>query len=124
MYRTLHTALVTALTAAALTACAATITPVGAPPPPGPGPRHEARIIEGTVFEAGSHQPLDRAAVDITSPSMQGITVNTGPDGHFRTPELPRGEVAIRCHREGYLVEERRAVVDGVTRMDFGLRRR
>lgn len=125
MYRTLQAALVAALTASALGACVATVSPAVAPPPPGPGPRHEARIIEGTVFEAGSHQPLDRAAVDVTSPSMpEGITVNTGPDGHFRTPELPRGELAIRCRREGYLPEERRAVVDGVTRMEFGLRRR
>jgi len=121
MYKTLLTVVAGSL----LGACVATVSPVGPPPPAGAGPRRELRIIEGTVFEAGSRQPIDRAAVDITSPAIPGgITVNTGPDGHFRTEELPRGEVAIRCRREGYLPEERRAVIEGVTHMDFGLHRR
>src|SRR5262245_48634429 len=75
------------------------------PPPPPPPERHHERgprIIEGTVRDAITHQPIDRAAVDITYPGLQGeMTVQTGTDGRFRTNEIPRGEFGVRVRREG-----------------------
>ena len=93
------------------------------PPPPD---RPEPRVIEGTVTDAETHQPIGRAAVDITSPSLQRqMTVNTGPDGRYRTDEIPRGEFGIRCRREGYEVFERKAMMnDGVAHIDFELTRK
>src|SRR5204862_116053 len=79
-------------------------------PPPPPPPQtevrehrhHEPRIIEGMVLDADTRQPIDRAAVDITSPAFRGErTVNTGPDGRFRTEEIPPGEFGFRCRRDG-----------------------
>lgn len=117
-----------------LGACVATVGPThpartsgpapAAPPAAEPPPveqRSEPRIIEGIVIDAVTHQPIGRAAVDITAPGMRGeMTVNTGPDGRYRTQEIPRGEFGIRCRREGYEVFQRRAVMnDGVARIDF-----
>jgi hypothetical protein len=98
--------------------------PLPAGPPPAAPPVEqgsEPRIIEGIVIDAVTHQPIGRAAVDITAPGMRGeMTVNTGPDGRYRTQEIPRGEFGIRCRREGYEVFQRRAVMnDGVARIDF-----
>jgi hypothetical protein len=86
----------------------------------------ERRIIEGTVLDAETHQPIDRASVDVTSPAFRGeMTVQTGPDGRYRTEEIPRGEFGIRVRREGYEKFERKAVMgDGVARIDFELHRR
>jgi Carboxypeptidase regulatory-like domain len=102
--------------------------PAAAPPErrPPPDRRPEPRVIEGTVTDAETHQPIGRAAVDITSPSLQHqMTVNTGADGRYRTDEIPRGEFGIRCRREGYEVFERKAVMnDGVAHIDFELRRK
>lgn len=105
--------------------------PPPAEPPPAAPPRHhhdeprapEPRIIEGTVRDAVTHQPIDRAAVDITVSGQRGeMTVNTGPDGRFRTGEIPRGEFGLRCRREGYEVYQTRAMMnDGVARLDFEL---
>jgi hypothetical protein len=96
------------------------------PPPPPPPGRPEPRVIEGTITDAETHQPISRAAVDITSPSLQRqMTVNTGPDGRYRTDEIPRGEFGIRCRREGYEVFERKAVMnDGIAHIDFELTRK
>jgi len=115
-----------------LGACVATVRsgPSGPPPAEPPPPptavhehRHEPRVIEGVVIDAVSHQPLGRAAIDITAPGIQGeMTVNTGPDGRFRTNEIPRGEFGIRARREGYEVVERKAVMnDGIAHIDFEL---
>ena len=92
------------------------------PPPPDRGPR----VIEGVVLDAQTRQPIDRAAVDITSAAFKGeMTVNTGPDGRFRTQEIPPGDFNIRCRREGYLPFNRSAVMtDGTAHVDFELRRR
>lgn len=50
------------------------------------------------------------------------MTTNTGPDGRYRTQEIPRGEFTIRCRREGYEVFQRKAVMsDGVAIIDFEL---
>jgi hypothetical protein len=92
------------------------------PPPPDRGPR----VIEGIVIDAETRRPIDRAAVDITSPSFRGeMTVNTGPDGRFRTQEIPPGEFGIRCRRNGYEPFDRKAVMsDGTAHIDFELRKR
>jgi hypothetical protein len=101
------------------------------PPPPPPQTevrehRHEPRIIEGRVLDADTRQPIDRAAVDITSPAFQGErTVNTGPDGRFRTEEIPRGEFGFRCRRDGYEPYITKAVMrEGIAHMDCELRRK
>ena len=125
--------LLTLVTTSLLGACVATVGPArpsrpppAEPPPPAPRPppepRHE-RIIEGTITDAVTHRPIDRAAVDITSPSFHGeMTVNTGPDGRYRTQEIPRGEFGIRVRREGYEVFQRKAEMnDGVSHIDFEL---
>jgi len=110
--------------------CIATVGPAGRggppPGPPGPPPAEpirEPRIIEGNVIDVSTGRPIDRASVDITSPAFKGeMTVQTGPDGRFRTQEIPRGEFAIRCRREGYQKFESRAVMgDGIARMDCRL---
>ena len=130
MYQTLRALVITSL----LGACVATVRPAG-PPPPGPPPaepppperrHHEARIIEGVVLDAETRQPIDRAAVDITIPGVRGeMTVNTGPDGRYRTQEVPRGQFGIRVRREGYEVFQRQAEMgDGVAHIDFELQRR
>jgi hypothetical protein len=104
------------------------------PPPPPPPERHDhdrdhdrdrggPRIIEGTVRDAITHQPIDRAAVDITGPGIQGeMTVQTGTDGRFRTNEIPHGEFGVRVRREGYKPMNRAATMrDGVAHVDFEL---
>jgi len=95
-------------------------------PPPPPPPDRGPRVIEGIVVDAETRQPIDRAAIDITSPSFRGeMTVNTGPDGRFRTQEIPRGEFGIRCRRNGYEVFDRKAVMsDGTAHIDFELRKK
>ena len=92
------------------------------PPPPQRGPR----IIEGTVIDASTGKPIDRASIDITSPAFRGeMTVQTGPDGRFRTQEIPPGDFKIRCRRDGFLPFDRAATMgDGVAHIDFELRRR
>jgi hypothetical protein len=101
------------------------------PPPPPPPPEHrhehdrspEPRVIEGTIRDAVTHRPIDRASVDVTGRGIQGeMTVQTGPDGRFRTGEIPRGEFAIRVRREGYEPFNRAATMnDGIARLDFEL---
>jgi hypothetical protein len=107
------------------------------PPPPPPPDRHRdhdhdrdrdrdrggPRVIEGVVRDAITHQPIDRASVDITGRGIQGeMTVQTGPDGRFRTDEIPRGEFGVRVRREGYKPMNRAArMEDGVARVDFEL---
>jgi protocatechuate 3,4-dioxygenase beta subunit len=95
-------------------------------PPPPPHREREPRVIEGRVLDADTHEPISRAAIDITSPSFAGQrTVNTDADGRYRTEEIPRGEFGLRCRREGYEVFERKAVMgDGIARIDFELRRK
>jgi len=119
-----------------LGSCIATVGPgrPSGPPPREPPPAAsrpperspEPRVIEGTVTDAETHQPIGRAAIDITSPSLQHqMTVNTGPDGRYRTDEIPRGEFGLRCRREGFEVYEHKAVMnDGVAHLDFELRRK
>jgi len=95
------------------------------PPPPPPPERHERRerVIEGVVRDAVTRQPIDRAGVDITIRGVQGeVTVITGPDGRYRTGEIPRGEFGIRCRREGYEPINRTATMsEGIARVDFDL---
>jgi protocatechuate 3,4-dioxygenase beta subunit len=133
----MRTTLLSLVATSLLGACVATVgpgRPSGPPPaepPPAdrphehrpPPPRAEPRIIEGTVTDAVTHQPISRAAIDITSPSFQGErTVNTGPDGRYRTEEIPRGEFGLRARREGYEVFQRKAVMnDGIAHIDFEL---
>lgn len=97
-----------------------TVTPVSRPPERAPQPR----IIEGVVIDAVTHQPIDRASVDITTPGIKGeMTVQTGPDGRFRTQEIPRGEFGIRARRDGYEAVNRKAEMsDGIARVDFELK--
>lgn len=97
--------------------------PTAGPPPPPHEHHHEPRVIEGIVIDAATRQPLGRAGIDITAPGIQGeMTVNTGPDGRFRTNEIPRGEFGIRVRREGYEVVERKATMnDGIAHIDFEL---
>jgi Carboxypeptidase regulatory-like domain len=108
--------------------------PPSGPPPAAPPERHpdrhdrdrEPRVIQGTVRDAETGQPIDRASVDITSPAFRGeMTVQTGPDGRFRTEEIPRGEFGIRARREGYEAFQRKAVMsDGTAHIDFELQRK
>jgi hypothetical protein len=99
------------------------------PPPPEPERHHDRdhdrggpRLIEGTIRDAVTHQPIDRASVDVTGRGITGeMTVQTGPDGRFRTGEIPRGELAVRVRHQGY--EPNRAAVtnDGIAHVDFEL---
>lgn len=91
-----------------------------------PHREREPRVIEGRVLDADTHEPISRAAIDITSSAFAGQrTVNTDADGRYRTEEIPRGEFGLRCRREGYEVFERKAVMgDGIARIDFELRRK
>lgn len=129
--RTAALTLVTLVAASLLGACVATVGPARpsgpppAPPPPAAPPErvHEPRVIEGTITDAVTHQPIGRAGIDITSPSFRGErTVNSGPDGRYRTEEIPRGEFGIRVRREGYEVVQRRAMMeDGIAHINFEL---
>jgi hypothetical protein len=124
----MRTTLLALVATSLLGACVATVGPGGPPPagPPSVEHRRERPIIEGTVFDVATHQPIDRAGIDITGPGLpHEVTVNTGPDGRFRADDLPRGELGLRCRREGYLVVERRMEVrEGVNRVTFELQRR
>jgi len=130
----MRTTLLAIVATSLLGACVATVgpgrsgpPPAEPPPPPPPAEvhehHHEPRVIEGIVIDAATRQPLGRAAIDITAPGIQGeMTVNTGPDGRFRTSEIPRGEFGIRARREGYEVVERKATMsDGIAHIDFEL---
>jgi hypothetical protein len=118
------------LTFSLLGACVASVRSGPGAPPPGPPPpprhhereRNEPRIIEGTIRDAATRQPIDRASVDITATGTREMTVQTGPDGRYRTQELPRGEFVIRCRREGYDTVIRKAEMsDGIARVDIEL---
>jgi hypothetical protein len=78
------------------------------------------------VLDAETGRPIDRAGVDITSPAFAGErTVNTGPDGRFRTEEIPPGEFGFRCRRDGYEAFTTKAVMrEGTAHMDCELRRK
>jgi hypothetical protein len=127
----MRTTLLALVATSLLGACVATVGPGRSGPPPAEPPprtevrehRREPRIIEGVVIDAATRQPIGRAAIDITGPAIQGeMTANTGPDGRFRTNEIPRGEFGIRVRREGYEVVERKAVMnDGIAHMDIEL---
>ena len=103
------------------------------PPPPPPPPREhehhhdrapEPRVIQGVILDAVTHQPIDRASIDVTRPGVQGeiATVQTGPDGRYRTTEIPRGQFGIRVRREGYDPINRQAeMADGIAHLDFEL---
>jgi hypothetical protein len=130
----MHKTLLALVAMSSLGACVASVGPGPSGPPPRepvtvrhpPERVHEPRVIEGMVIDAETRQPIGRAAVDITSPAFRGeMTVNTGPDGRYRTQEIPRGEFGIRCRREGYEVFERKAVMnDGIAHIDFELTRK
>jgi hypothetical protein len=115
--------LLAVIAAALLGACIASAEPSPSGPPPRPREsRGEPRIIEGTIRDAVTRQPIDRASVNVTGRGIQGeMTVQSGPDGRFRTGEIPRGELAIRVRHEGY--EPNRAAVknDGIAHLDFDL---
>jgi hypothetical protein len=127
----MRTTLLALVATSLLGACVATVrSRPGGPPPAEPPPptevrehRHEPRVIEGFIIDAATRQPIGRAAIDITGPGIQGeMTANTGPDGRFRTNEIPRGEFGIRVRREGYEVVERKAVMnDGIAHIDIEL---
>ena len=128
----MHKHLLAFATASLLGACTATLAtqpaPAGPPPPRTEVREHrrEPRVIEGMVMDAETRQPIDRAAVDITSPQFQGErTVNTGPDGRYRTEEIPRGEFGFRCRRDGYEAFTSKAVMnDGIAHIDCELHRK
>jgi hypothetical protein len=116
--------LLAVLAAALLGACVASAAPSPSAPtaPPPRESRVEPRILEGTIRDAVTHQPIDRASVNVTGRGIQGeLTVQTGPDGRFRTGEIPRGELAIRVRHEGY--EPNRATVtnDTIAHVDVEL---
>jgi hypothetical protein len=134
----MRTGRLTLIAVALLGACVASVEPSPSsppppretrrePPPPPPPERHrdrsEPRIIEGRVRDAVTHQPIDRASVDVTPAGARDeITVQTGPDGRYRTGELPRGEIGIRVRHEGYEPARRTAEMsDGIAHLDFEL---
>lgn len=121
----MRTTLLVCVASSLLGACVATVGPSAPPPPPPPreAPPREPRIIEGTVRDAVTHQPIGRAAIDITSPAIpHEMTVQTGPDGRYRTGEIPPGEFGLRARREGYEVVQQRATMgDGIAHVDFDL---
>jgi len=133
-----HSLTLVTLASLLLGACVATVRPTPGPGPSEPPPprtevrdhrehrEREPRVIEGRVFDAETRQPLDRAAVDITSPSFSGErTVNTGPDGRYRTEEIPRGQFGFRCRREGYETFTSQATMnDGIAHIDCEMHRK
>lgn len=127
------------LAAALLGGCVATVSPsrsAGGPPPP-PPPRGDhrpdrdhhpdrdrprGRVIEGVVRDAVTKQPIDKCGVDIDDGSGDKLAVITGPDGRYRTREIPRGPFSIRFRREGYEMLLRQAQMDeGIARIDVEL---
>jgi Carboxypeptidase regulatory-like domain len=126
----MRTTLLVFVASSLLGACVATVRPSGPPPPPPPARESrppervpEPRVIEGTVRDAITHQPIDRAAIDITSPALpHEMAVQTCPDGRYRTTEIPPGEFGLRARREGYEVVQQRATMsDGTAHVDFDL---
>jgi hypothetical protein len=137
----MHKTLFAVLAASLFGGCVATATTEPRRPPPprereevivtpgtrrGPPPAREPRVIEGIVIDAQTHQPIDRAAVDVR-PRATGVevTVQTGSDGRFRTQELPPGDFQIRCRRDGFISSDSTgSMPNGVVRLNFELRRR
>ena len=81
----------------------------GAPPPPpphhhegGPPPRPMERSLEGTVTDAVTGAPLNKAMVDLVDRQSKVMSAQAGPDGRYRFNTLPPGEFAIRCRLSGY----------------------
>ena len=98
-----------------LGACVATAAPA-------PSDQAPPRVVEGTVHDALTHQPLGRAVIEVSGPGIPDVAVRTGPDGTFRTGELPRGELIVRCRHSGYeSVRRRVAAGAGIARVDFEL---
>ena len=106
--------------------CACAATAESGPSRPAPmreGREPEPRILEGTVRDAVTGQPIARASVAIIRAGAQGeVTVGTGPDGRYRTGEMPRGEFDLRVRHEGYLSFHRAATMaDGIAHIDVEL---
>lgn len=62
--------------------------------------------ITGTVVNASSGKPLDRAVVSLESPGADGhliVSVQTGEDGAFAFEHLAAGKYALRSSRRGFL---------------------
>jgi hypothetical protein len=73
--------------------------------------------IEGVVTDT-SGAPLPGAAIEVTSPQLQGVRAAvSGVDGRFRLPALPPGIYAIAADLEGFKRVERISIhvgVDGI----------
>ncbi len=71
------------------------------PPPPGDhGPR--TGVVEGMVVDAATHEGLNNVGLDFAAGGRSVGTALTDATGHYRTPELPPGEYAIRVRREKF----------------------
>lgn len=96
------------ITAFCLSACL--VSTGTAPPPsrpvsegPPPPPHNQGAILTGIVVDARTRQPLNKAAVDITSSaSNEHYTVQTGPDGRYTTHPIMPGEIQVRARLGGY----------------------
>jgi outer membrane receptor protein involved in Fe transport len=60
-------------------------------------------VITGTILNTDSKQPVEDAAVTVTSPSLQGErTVITDRTGLYRIPQLPSGVYTLRVEKEAF----------------------
>jgi outer membrane receptor protein involved in Fe transport len=78
-------------------------------------------IIEGTVVERGSEDPLPN--VNVTIPEL-GLGAATNVEGEYQVEDVPPGEHVVRARFVGFQTREQRVTVqDGqTTTLDFMLR--
>ena len=94
--------------------------PIGAAPEPEP----RAGQLFGVISDARTHQPIGRAAVDLSGPQITGaITATTVENGRFETRGVPPGDYGIRVRRKGYqeMIKEHFELRGGKTELNIDM---
>jgi len=62
-------------------------------------------VIRGRVVDLQTGNPLRRARVTVTAPSLgrEGISASTDSDGRYELTDLPAGRLTMQVQRSGYL---------------------
>lgn len=69
----------------------------------GPAPAPTMAVIEGTVTDADTGQPIERAGVEVVRPDHTvASTSATDAGGHYRSDPVPPGPYIIRFKRKAH----------------------
>jgi len=82
-------------------------------------------VLQGSVTDTTTHQPIVDAVVTVVSPTLQGEQYGiTDETGVYRIPNLPAGPYKLRVEKEAYKVYSREEItlrLDWTTRVNLEL---